>query len=236
MRAQRVSPPPIQTDAMASLTIENYVKAIYKLSGAANHPAATGRLATELQVSPGTVTSMLKTLSEGGLAEYQPYEGARLTEQGRALALRVLRRHRLIELFLVRTLDLEWDEVHDEAENMEHAVSDYLVDRMDQYLGRPDFDPHGDPIPRADLTLRAAEGQSLAAWPDDQPFRLIRVLDQSSEFLRRLTEQGVTLGILGSARPDPSNEGLVIRWETAEGTIERRLPRRDADKLLVVEP
>ncbi|MEX2176641.1 MAG: metal-dependent transcriptional regulator, partial [Pirellulaceae bacterium] len=98
---------------MASLTIENYVKAIYQIAAQESLPAATGKLAEALEVSPGTVTSMLKTLSESGLAEYVPYEGARLTDAGRSLALRVLRRHRLIELFLVRTLQLSWDEVHE---------------------------------------------------------------------------------------------------------------------------
>ena len=115
-------------------------------------------MAEALGVSPGTVTSMLKTLSESGLAEYVPYEGARLTEAGRTLALRVVRRHRLIELFLVRTLELTWDEVHAEAENMEHAVSDLLVDRIDAYLGYPETDPHGDPIPKADGTVAGHRG------------------------------------------------------------------------------
>ena len=115
---------------MPSLTVENYVKTIYQIALEQDgRPAATGQLATALSVSPGTVTSMLKTLSESGLATYAPYEGARLTVSGEALALRVVRRHRLIELFLVKTLDLTWDEVHEEAENMEHAVSDRLVDR-----------------------------------------------------------------------------------------------------------
>src|SRR5690349_6987149 len=97
---------------------------------------------------------MLKTLSESNLAEYTPHRGAKLTPSGKALALRVLRRHRLIELFLSRTLDLTWDEVHEEAEHMEHAVSDLLVDRIDSYLGYPSADPHGDPIPRADGSIQ----------------------------------------------------------------------------------
>ena len=156
---------------LPSLTIENYVKTIYKIcTRQGNRPAATGQLATALGVAPGTVTSMLKTLSEGGLAEYQPYEGVRLTDPGLKLALRVLRRHRLIELFLVRTLALSWDQVHEEAENMEHAVSDFLVDRIDELLGRPDFDPHGDPIPRADLTLADRAAQLSTPGPRANDF------------------------------------------------------------------
>src|SRR5438105_13110234 len=108
---------------LASLTVENYVKAIYQISvQQSGAPTATGQLAAALRVSPGTVTSMLKTLSESNLATYTPYEGVRLTPSGDALALRVVRRHRLIELFLVKTLNLAWDEIHEEAEHMNHAV------------------------------------------------------------------------------------------------------------------
>ena len=134
-----------------SLTVENYVKTIFQIvSAQEDRPATTGQIAAALEVSPGTVTSMLKTLDAARLATHMPYEGVALTRSGRVLALRVLRRHRLLELFLLRTLDMSWDEVHDEAEHMEHAVSDLLVDRIDAFLGHPDVDPHGDPIPRAD--------------------------------------------------------------------------------------
>ncbi|MCA9110555.1 MAG: metal-dependent transcriptional regulator, partial [Planctomycetaceae bacterium] len=121
---------------MPSLTVENYLKAILQ-TGIRSQAEwiSTGQLATALGVSPGTVTSMLKTLAESQLVEYRPYQGVRLTESGRSLGMRMVRRHRLIELFLVETLDLSWDEVHDEAEHMEHAVSDSLVDRIDAYLG-----------------------------------------------------------------------------------------------------
>ena len=147
---------------MPSLTVENYVKTIYLLAQQ-GHGAevATGNIAAALGVLPGTVTSMLKTLDESNLATYTPYEGVRLTAAGRALALRVLRRHRLIEQFLSQTLNLNWDEVHEEAEHMEHAVSDALVDRIDAYLGHPTTDPHGDPIPQADGTIEAAADRSL---------------------------------------------------------------------------
>src|SRR4051794_15377487 len=191
---------------MASLTIENYVKAIYQIAAANKEQAAsTGQLAEALSVSPGTVTSMLKTLSESGLAEYVPYEGARLTDAGRTLALRVVRRHRLIELFLVRTLNLTWDEVHAEAENMEHAVSDLLVDRIDAYLGYPASDPHGDPIPKADGPVPGANGGRLSKNPVGSRFRVVRVTDQTPEFLRYLTEMGLQLdaeGIVIANRPE----------------------------------
>jgi DtxR family Mn-dependent transcriptional regulator len=144
---------------MPSLTVENYVKTIWQITNTQDGRAAsTGQIATALGVAPGTVTSMLKTLDAARLATHRRYEGVALTRAGRMLALRVIRRHRLIELFLLRTLDMTWDEVHDEAEHLEHAVSDLLVDRIDAYLGHPEVDPHGDPIPRADAqSLPAAD-------------------------------------------------------------------------------
>ena len=184
---------------MPSLTIENYVKTIYLLAEeAAGGAVATGQIADALTVLPGTVTSMLKTLDESGLATYTPYEGVRLTPAGRALALRVLRRHRLIEQFLSQTLDLNWDEVHEEAEHMEHAVSDALVDRIDEYLGRPATDPHGDPIPQADGTMAAAADRPLAECAVGERFCIARVTDQSPEFLRYLSRAGLEIGTVGA--------------------------------------
>jgi DtxR family Mn-dependent transcriptional regulator len=195
---------------MPSLTVENYVKAIYVIcSERGDGAAATGQIAAALGVLPGTVTSMLKTLSESNLATYTPYEGVLLTPAGCALALRVLRRHRLIELFLVRTLSLTWDEVHDEAEHMEHAVSDWLVDRIDQFLGYPDVDPHGDPIPRADGSLPAVHYSTLADCKAGTRFRLMRVTDQSPEFLRYLTHSGLPLGTRGRVVTNRAESGVV---------------------------
>lgn len=195
---------------LTTLTIENYVKTVYQICARGEKTlATTGELAESLHVSPGTVTGMLKTLSDAGLAQYTPYEGVALTDAGRLLALRVLRRHRLIELFLARTLELTWDEVHDEAENMEHAVSDYLVDRIDAYLGFPLVDPHGDPIPKADGTLSTPEGRRLSDWPLELPFRLLRVLDQSSEFLRYLSETGLPLGTCGRLVSRRTEAGML---------------------------
>jgi DtxR family Mn-dependent transcriptional regulator len=216
---------------VASLTIENYVKAIYQISaGAGGGATATGKLAEALGVSPGTVTSMLKTLGESGLAEYVPYEGARLTEAGRMLALRVLRRHRLIELFLVRTLDLPWDEVHAEAENMEHAVSDLLIDRIDAYLGHPATDPHGDPIPKADGTVAGTSGRRLSQLAVGQNFRVVRVLEQTPEFLRYLTETGLTLEAVGSVVANRAESGTISVEVAGQSTT---LSHDAADRLLV---
>lgn len=216
---------------MPSLTVENYIKAIFTLcSSQRGEPAATGQLASSLSVSPGTVTSMLKTLSESNLATYTPYEGVRLTPAGNALALRVVRRHRLIELFLVKTLNLSWDEVHEEAEHMEHAVSDWLVDRIDATLGYPPTDPHGDPIPRRDGSIQSPESHSLAECPTGVCFVLARVMDQSSEFLRYLSSTGMSLGTRGEVVTNrPEADVVTIRI----GEKETSLGREAAQKLRV---
>ncbi len=198
---------------MPSLTVENYVKTIFQISSdQEGRPASTGQIAAALNVLPGTVTSMLKTLDAARLASHKPYEGVALTRAGRMLALRMIRRHRLIELFLLRTLEMTWDEVHDEAEHMEHAVSDLLIDRIDAFLGHPDVDPHGDPIPRGEsMTMQAVdtETRSLTEVAEGGRFRLARVLDQSSEFLRYLTESGLTLGTEGEVERNPDGAGLM---------------------------
>ncbi|MGC1274240.1 MAG: metal-dependent transcriptional regulator [Planctomycetaceae bacterium] len=197
---------------MPSLTVENYLKAILQIGQrTGNETVATGQLAEELEVSPGTVTSMLKTLADSKLARYTPYEGASLTGEGRALALRMLRRHRLIELFLVETLGLSWDQVHEEAEHMEHAVSDSLVDAMDAYLGRPATDPHGDPIPTAEGEMRGGEIElvRLSECPVGAKIRLARVTNQGGEFLRFLSETGLELGRVGTVTANSPAAGLV---------------------------
>jgi DtxR family Mn-dependent transcriptional regulator len=214
-----------------SLTVENYVKTIYVLAQKASAAeVATGQIAASLGVLPGTVTSMLKTLDESKLATYTPYEGVRLTAAGRALALRVLRRHRLIEQFLSQTLNLTWDEVHEEAEHMEHAVSDALVDRIDAFLGHPTTDPHGDPIPQADGSMAAAADRPLSQCAAGQQFRLARVIDQSPEFLRYLSQAGLEIGApIFLVANDATQERMTIRIADQN----KSLPRDAAEKLMV---
>lgn len=220
---------------MASLTVENYLKTIFQLAdnappvGGGAASVATGQIAEALGVSPGTVTSMLKTLADGELARYKPYEGVQLTAAGRALALRVIRRHRLIELFLARTLDLTWDEVHEEAEHMEHAVSDRLIDRIEHYLDYPKVDPHGDPIPTADGAIARPHPQTLADCKPGERFRVLRVLDQSPEFLRELSDAGIGIGTEGTVvETTPDGSGLLA----VEGA-QRRLEGRLAQEICV---
>jgi len=217
--------------SMASLTVENYVKAIYQLAQRGEESAvATGQIAASLGVLPGTVTSMLKTLDDSKLATYTPYEGVRLTAAGRALALRVLRRHRLIEQFLSQTLELSWDEVHEEAEHMEHAVSDWLVDRIDAYLGHPATDPHGDPIPQADGTMSEVADRPLIDCVVGERFRVARVTDQSPEFLRYLSQAGIEIGVEGSlVINEPTRENITVQLAGRNKT----LTRESAGKLMV---
>jgi DtxR family Mn-dependent transcriptional regulator len=217
---------------LTSLTIENYVKTVFGICGGSEQRlASTGELAESLGVSPGSVTSMLKTLQDAGLADYRPYEGVRLTRAGRLLALRVVRRHRLIELFLVKTLKLSWAEVHEEAENMEHAVSDLLIDRIDEFLGFPERDPHGDPIPKADGTIVPLDCQRLSDWKVGGFFRLVRVLDQSPDFLRYLSETGLPLGAIGEVAAHLDPAGIVTVMVAGQATS---LAKQAAEKLLVV--
>jgi DtxR family transcriptional regulator, Mn-dependent transcriptional regulator len=200
---------------MESVTVENYLKAIYQLSDDSGS-SPTGELARRLKITPGSVTLMLQRLAEGGMVKYAAHQGVRLTKKGEKVAIRVVRKHRLLELFLTRTLGLPWDEVHEEAENLEHAVSERLVTRIDDYLGHPDRDPHGDPIPDADGTMRTREGTPLAecAARSLSPavsgaFVLLRVPDRSPDFLRYLREGGLIVGVKGTVVENQPSAGVV---------------------------
>lgn len=197
---------------MPSLTVENYVKTIALIAAAspAGTAVGTGMIAHSLHVSPGTVTGMLKTLSVASLATYTPYEGVRLTESGQRLALKIIRRHRLLERFLAETLTMTWDEVHEEAEHMEHAASERLIDRIDAFLGYPSVDPHGDPIPRADGSLVAIKGSPLDHLQVGEWFQVVRVIDQDPAFLRYLSECGLELDAVGEVLENRPESGALV--------------------------
>ena len=166
---------------LPSSTVENYLKAIYQGQSALPPDARLvpmGQVAAALGVTPGTATTMVKALAESGLAEYEPYSGVRLTAAGEKLAGLVLRRHRLVELFLVQVMGMSWAEVHDEAEQLEHVVSERLIERIDEMLGRPTHDPHGDPIPTPGRDHRAAPSRQPAHLPVGTPLRVTRIADQ----------------------------------------------------------
>jgi len=171
---------------LPSQTVENYLKTIYLAQSAPAAPELVpmGQIASALGVVPGTATTMVKTLAESGLVRYEPYSGVRLTRAGEKLASLVLRRHRLVELFLVKVLGMSWAEVHDEAELLEHAVSERLIDRIDDMLGRPQVDPHGDPIPTAEGHMPRPDAFDLLTAPTSTPLAVTRVIDQDPAFLR----------------------------------------------------
>jgi DtxR family transcriptional regulator, Mn-dependent transcriptional regulator len=180
---------------MATSTVENYIKEIYlEHQRSGRELVSLGRLAAALSVVPGTVTTMVKALAEAKLVRYEPRHGVKLTSSGQKLALHVLRRHRLVELFLVRVLDVDWSEVHVEAEDLEHAISDKLLTRIDEFLGRPQFDPHGDPIPSATGKVSKRDLVPLSACESSRPMRIALLTDQDAQFLRYAQKHGLTPG------------------------------------------
>lgn len=183
-----------------SRTVEDYLKQILlqqlRAPGSSTGGrVAMGKLAQAMNVTAGTSTAMVKRLARAGLLNYAPYDGVRLTARGQKLAADMLRRHRLIETFLVQTLGLDWSEVHDEAEQLEHAISDKLLERIDAALGHPRFDPHGDPIPDRTGAITQPKLRSLADCTANETVEIARILDQRAEFLDFLDKAGLRPGV-----------------------------------------
>ncbi|HEY6214259.1 MAG TPA: metal-dependent transcriptional regulator [Vicinamibacterales bacterium] len=218
---------------LPSSTVENYLKAIYQGQSALDADdrlVSMGQVAAALRVTPGTATTMIKALAESGLAEYEPYSGVRLTAAGERLAALVLRRHRLVELFLVQVMGMSWADVHDDAEQLEHVVSDRLIDRIDEMLGRPTTDPHGDPIPNADGALPRQQLDSLLTCPVGTPMRVTRVADQDPSFLRFIEHNDLKPGQPVEVETrDAAADAVQLRGKTGRITIGARA----ASKLLV---
>jgi DtxR family Mn-dependent transcriptional regulator len=217
---------------MPTSTVEDYLK--YILLEQQRDPEALvsmGRISAALSVAPGTVTAMVKTLADSGLLTYEPYSGVRLTDPGRQLALRVLRRHRLIELFLVQVMGMDWSEVHSEAEELEHAVSDRLVERMDEMLGFPSTDPHGDPIPDVHGIVEEVVLPSLLDCELNVPVSVARVGDQSRDFLRLVEQRGLRPGsVLTVESREEMADAVELRLESGETLT---LGSRAASKIYV---
>lgn len=176
-----------------TVAVQDYAKAIFTLE-TREGSASTTALAALLDVRPGSVSGMLRKLSSLDLVEHEPYRGVRLTERGRRVALEVIRHHRLLELFLVENLGMSWDEVHAEAEVLEHALSEQLEELIAAKLGDPTLDPHGDPIPTRDLTLPESESRSLYELEPGEQATFARVSDADPEMLRFLAERSITPG------------------------------------------
>src|SRR5215831_9595338 len=172
--------------------MQDYAKAIYMLE--ARGPVTTTALAERLNVQPGSVSGMLRKLGDLGLVEHERYHGVRLTDRGRAVALEVIRHHRLLELFLVESLGMGWEEVHAEAERLEHVLSEELEELIAAKLGDPSLDPHGDPIPSKELSIAADESRMLYSLEPGESATFTRVSDAEPEMLRFLTERGIAPG------------------------------------------
>ncbi|HEY5079858.1 MAG TPA: metal-dependent transcriptional regulator [Opitutaceae bacterium] len=209
---------------MPTSTVENYLKAILVRSSAPDSVVSTGAIAEALGVTPGTITTMVKSLAAQGLLEYHLREGVRLTPAGRAHALGVVRKHRLIETFLVQVLKMDWKEVHEDAEALEHAISDRVLLRIDALLGHPASDPHGDPIPSAKSPLvDRGSGVTLATCVLQEPLRVERILDQSAPFLEFIQRTGLKPGSRVRVRERDSTSG-VVQCELRRGKATLGLP------------
>ena len=206
--------------------IEDYAKAIFALEGRTVEPVSTTALAARLNITPGSVSAMLRKLDELGLITHVPYRGVRLTPNGRRLALEIVRHHRLIELFLAEALEMSWDRVHDEAEVLEHVLSEDLEQLIAAKLGNPTIDPHGDPIPTAELELEERATHSLESLEPGDRGTFVRVSDSDPAMLRYLGECGIAPGdrFEVSSR-QPFGGPLFLRFGKREQTIGGALAR-----------
>lgn len=177
-----------------SISEENYLKALYKLSQHGGQRVSTNAIAKEMETAAASVTDMIQKLSEKGLVEYERYKGALLSESGATIAMRLVRKHRLWEVFLHDKLQFGWEEVHEIAEQLEHVKSALLIDRLDQYLGFPKFDPHGDPIPNASGTYTLRNQVELQKISTGNQGLIVGVREHSSDFLTLLEDLELTLG------------------------------------------
>ena len=210
-----------------SEAVEDYAKALHALSTRSDGPVSTSALAERLGVSPGSVTAMLKRMDEFGLVDHLPYHGARLTAEGEKVALEVIRHHRLLESYLAEVLGMPWDRVHDEAEVLEHYISEELEERIASALGDPVRDPHGDPIPDRGLELASVPGVPLAEIAEGARGRFARVSDSDPEMLRYLDERGIRPGVRVSvAEREPFGGSVAIEVDGRPHQIGSELARR----------
>jgi DtxR family Mn-dependent transcriptional regulator len=211
----------IRDEPPLTAPVEDYLKAIYEIGGP-DGPASTNDIAAALTLAPASVSGMVRRLAEQGLIAHERYRGVRLTELGRRAALRTIRRHRVIETYLARALGYSWDRVHDEAERLEHAALDELVDRMAAAIGEPATDPHGAPIPTREGEVHEAVLTPLAAVPSGERARVERVDDRDPERLRYLAELGIT----------PGTEVEVVARAPFEGPLTIRIAGEGQDRVI----
>jgi DtxR family Mn-dependent transcriptional regulator len=211
-----------------SQTVEDYLKTIFKIQEEGR--ATTSKIASEMEVSSASVTNRMKRLGEMGLLEYASYQGVELTESGSKIALEVIRHHRLLELYLKEMLGYSWDEVHEEAEKLEHHISERFEDRIAEMLDEPTHDPHGDPIPSKEGDMPAAEAQRLIDAERKTDLIVRRVTNQDPELLRHLDDIGLIPGVKVNVKKQAPYDGpLTVQVEDHEQVIGRKV----ADSILV---
>jgi DtxR family Mn-dependent transcriptional regulator len=221
-------------EAARSSAVEDYCKAIFTLESRTDEPVATNPLAERLGITPGSVSAMLKRLGELGLIEHHPYRGVRLTPEGRKVALEVIRHHRLLELFLAEALEMSWDRVHAEAEVLEHVISEELEQLIAAKLGNPTLDPHGDPIPSAELELEEPESLALEQLEEGDSGLFVRVSDADPEMLRYLSELGISPGERLHVRErQPFGGPLLVAFGAGEREREHAIGGRLASAMRV---
>lgn len=177
-----------------TLAEENYLKAIYHLSRAGNEDISTNAIADHLKTKPASVSDMVQKLARKGVLKYRKYKGVRITPSGKKIALTIIRKHRLWELFLVEKLNFHWDEVHDVAEQLEHIKSPLLVNRLEEFLGFPQYDPHGDPIPDSEGEIKDRPRHPLCKLEPNESGIVVNVNDSSNLFLQYLDKLGINIG------------------------------------------
>lgn len=211
---------------MITLTEENYIKAIYHLGSNGEKNVNTNAIATALETKASSVTDMIKKLSEKGYADYKKYQGVTLTGEGKRVALNIIRKHRLWEVFLVEKLNFSWDEVHEVAEHLEHIKSEKLIDELDVFLGSPSHDPHGDPIPDKAGNFKHIEKIVLAKAETGSVYKCVGVDDTSSEFLKYLDSNSIALGtIITIKHKEPYDNSVKIEFDSKEIVVSQNVAK-----------
>ena len=204
---------------MPSISAENYLKNIYELESG-RKKVTTSRLASKLKISPASVTDMVKKLSEKGFLRHEPYQGVTVTEKGKRSALQIIRKHRLWEMFLAEVLHFSWDTIHEEAEEFEHIMSERMEEKIDEVLGHPKVDPHGDPIPQKDGTIQKMNLQPLAEAGEGTTVRVLRVHDANPELLQYASSIGLSLNKrIFVKQKNKFDDSLVVKIGTRETVV-----------------
>ncbi|RED46490.1 DtxR family iron (metal) dependent repressor [Winogradskyella eximia] len=211
---------------MITLTEENYIKAIYHLSSNGEKTVNTNAIASAMQTKASSVTDMIKKLSEKNYADYKKYQGVTLTDDGRRVAVNIIRKHRLWEVFLVEKLNFSWDEVHEVAEHLEHIKSDKLINELDAFLEFPTHDPHGDPIPDKEGNFKHIEKIVLAKAEVGSTYKCVGVDDTSSKFLKYLDSNHIALGtIITVKHKEPYDNSIKLTLENSEIVVSQSVAK-----------